>query len=103
MRTFHLVQEYVGGPLLRIVRWLDEGRVALCEFVHILVGPIGRRICPTGKLKQIAAASLIVVGIVLSAAHGHPPEDPPNDPDIQRIVDAEAGLGTGGPVMPFTW
>jgi hypothetical protein len=79
MKIGDLVREYVGGPIMRIVCFLDECRVAVCQFLR------------SGALKRIAVVSLIAACIGISTALGHPPEEPPSH--------LRVGVHNGGPTI----
>jgi hypothetical protein len=86
MKIGDLVRVYIGGPIMRIIGWLEDGRIAICQVLE------------TGLLKYIAVGSLIA-GIVFSTAHGHPPEDPPGQPMIEKTGADTPDVASGGRVQ----
>jgi hypothetical protein len=87
-----LVWEYIGGPIMRIVQLLEAGGVAVCRLLW------------SDAVKRVAVTSLIAVGMAVSAAHGHPPEDPPARNQIeyqcQTPTIATSGAQTLTPPPP---
>src|ERR1700693_5241795 len=89
MKIGDLVRECVGGPIMRILGFLDACRVAVCQVLW------------SSEVKRVAVASLIAVGMLGSTLHGHPPEDPPNHPvNVKTVLSTTAGA-SGAIVAPF--
>ncbi|MCI0376096.1 MAG: hypothetical protein L0215_00670 [Gemmataceae bacterium] len=72
MRIGDLVQ-YLGGPLMKIVGFLDDCRIAICKVLH------------SGCILKISISLLLTVGLAASIAKGHPPEEPPESTPVEPV------------------
>jgi hypothetical protein len=89
MKIGDLVWEYVGGPIMRIVGFLDLCRVAVCRCLR------------SGFVKRVAVQSLIAVGLAVESAHGYGPEEPPSRPVVEREIQVTA-ITSSGMTTPTT-
>src|SRR5260370_36224522 len=89
MKIGDFVHEYVGGPIMRVVGFLDGWRIAICEVLS------------SGLVRNVAVALLTVVGMLGAAAHGHGSEEPPNDPVIEKTVTTATVVASGSVAQPF--
>lgn len=84
MKIGDFVQERIGGPLMRVIRLLQDCGEALCEVLS------------SGQLRRIATCALILVGFAIEAAHGHPMEDLPAHPTVRLNSTAALPAASGG-------
>src|SRR6266852_5744733 len=75
MKIGDFVCEYVGGPIMRIVGFLNACRVAVCQALH------------SGVIKYVAVVLLVAAGGANRIAQGDAPED---DPPFRPVVECQA-------------